>query len=170
MLKGWALPALVHQTSHGGLLYCTPDLAQELSGGARFLAQVDVADLLHKPFAHAPLAQLLSAPPNQLGLYSCRSNAGGTSTSAVGLTVDGAAGRKTVTVEDYARRLALDRPPLALALADEPPLDSSSKRARLAATRSLEWFASLRQLQRLSEHGDWSNTQLLGVLPGCMVK
>ena len=71
MFKHVLFPSLIYPTQHGNLLYTTPDLAQEFS--SEYFAQIDVIDVVQKPFQKLPLKQLHKLPPNQINIFSCRS-------------------------------------------------------------------------------------------------
>ena len=71
-------------------------------------------------------------------------------------------GRKYLQVPEYAERISIDRPHIAIAMADEVSLDISSKRKQIATKRTLEWFQQL----STNDTVNWNETSLFGVVPG----
>ena len=76
--------------------------------------------------------------------------------------MDPNSGRKYLQVPEYAERISIDQPQIAIAMADEIPFESGSKRKSTAMKRTLEWFQQLAMDTRV----DWTMTSLFGVVPG----
>lgn len=72
LLRQWHYPMLLHQSSHAALLYTTNDLAFEIP--APYLAQIDIPDIVQKAFGNKPIRDLMTLPPHQINVFSCRSN------------------------------------------------------------------------------------------------
>ena len=78
--------------------------------------------------------------------------------------MDPNSGRKYLQVSEYAERISIDQPQIAIAMADEIPIASSSRRKATAVKRTLEWYHQL----AMDERVDWKATSLFGVVPGCL--
>lgn len=72
-------------------------------------------------------------------------------------------GRRYLKVSEYAERIAIDTPSIALAMAVELPMTATNKRIGIAYKRSLEWFSEISSYT--TRPIDWENTLLFGVLP-----
>ena len=76
--------------------------------------------------------------------------------------MDPNSGRKYLSIAEYAERISVDQPHIAIAMADEIAFDSSTRRKTMAKKRTLEWFHQL----AMDERVDWNATSLFGVVPG----
>ncbi|KAJ1423902.1 tRNA-guanine(15) transglycosylase-like protein [Ochromonadaceae sp. CCMP2298] len=142
-------PALLARTYTGNPLYTTPDAIDEIE--APFLAQLEIGDLLFRDFKDIPLNKLskqhkhsrlvLSARP--LGKAAAGCDAGG-------MNVDTHSGRRQVDVQAYLRRIAIDRPRVVVAMADEVGC-AGRKRFHKAVERTQLWFHEL--VSKASKHG-----------------
>jgi hypothetical protein len=76
MLKQWTStsPILIHQTQHAYLLYTTHDLLQDSFESKKYFAQVDIIDIVQKPYGNKALSDLFTLPSLQMNIFSCRSN------------------------------------------------------------------------------------------------
>jgi queuine/archaeosine tRNA-ribosyltransferase len=73
--------------------------------------------------------------------------------------------------EEYAARIAIDKPYIAIAMADEIPIQSTTKRIAISLKRTYAWFAEIVAYnldKKPEEKIDWESTALFGVVPGYM--
>ena len=102
------------------MLYTTPDAIDEIAEA--HIGQLDIADLVYKDFQNIPLSKLYSQKENVKLILSARSNGthkGDSNCDAGGMNVDSHAGRKQLNVADYLSRIAIDKPKVVIAMADE---------------------------------------------------
>lgn len=115
-----ATPALITRTLIGNPLYTTPDAINEIKDD--FLGQLDIADLVYKDFEDIPMAKLYTRFENVKFILSGR-QAGGrkieSNCDSGGMNIDTHNGRKQLNVEKYLNRIAIDKPKVIVALADE---------------------------------------------------
>lgn len=137
---GFPTPCLVLLTYLGQLLYSPADLKIGLEP---VLGLMDIADMVHKDFGSAPLRELCRPAEGVSYLLSYRgSNGPAVNANSNGIHIDTKSGRKQVTMEQYAERMALDRPAAVIAMADEVVPDAGHKRIKKAAERNRIWLAA----------------------------
>lgn len=155
-------PASIVRSSHGTLLYSTPDLVGELRADENFLCQLEIADIIDKPFKNNALKNLVKFNPQQLNVVSSRyMDFGVSAASARGLSLDVSGGRRWVTVSDFIHRVQLECPPVVIAMSDEVPYKTSSKRLDKARKRNELWFREMMDHIRPGA----SNGDVSGVVP-----
>jgi queuine/archaeosine tRNA-ribosyltransferase len=77
--------------------------------------------------------------------------------------------RKYLKPSEYAARITIDQPHIAIAMADEIPLTSTTKRTLTAAKRTTEWFKEMLDYRDTNGIGMNLNiTSLFGVVPGSL--
>ena len=79
--------------------------------------------------------------------------------------------RKSLSVSSYAERIAIEKPTIAIAMADEVACNSTPKRILTAIKRSQDWLNELLRYNSNSSDKekekltiDWEETNLFGVL------
>ena len=118
-------PCPLLRLSHGAPMYSTNGLVEELPA-SHFLGQLDLSDTLSRPAKPGTsISELYRCSEKQITVMSARSMENGiTSTNAQGLCVNALSGRKTVIHAEFMRRVALEKPRLVVAMADEVPFSS----------------------------------------------
>ena len=112
-------PCLVVSTYIGGVHYTTPDcLGTDLHADCNCLGQLEISDIVRKDFDDIPLSALRSW--NQPTILSGRNVVFNVATTdSTGINIDSFNGRIHIGVNDYAKRITLDKPSAVVAFADE---------------------------------------------------
>lgn len=146
-------PCVVLASFMGNLLYTPPSLSQE---GWLLLGQLELTDVIEKDFGDVPLSALC-APAAQGGsgprlIMSARSMTRGCGVGTKrGVDMDAPGGRKAITPQKLAARLAVDRPLAVIALADEVCMTSGAKRLTKSTERTTAMFKELMSLPELDD-------------------
>lgn len=142
-LLGIPTPAPILRTHIGNPAFTTPDQLDEFSSS--FFGQLDISDLIEKPFKQTPIAKLFQPHRHVKLILSGRSIAGGQNVGcdAGGLKVDTHTGRKRVTADKYLERINIDNPGIVVALADEVDMNIGNKRISKAIERTKNWYHEL---------------------------
>ncbi len=82
--------------------------------------------------------------------------------TSTGVIIDTASGRKNVNVTDYGKKISMEKPSFAVAMADEFAIDAKTKRRYKGKTRTEEWYQDLIKKCDVP----WTNTRLFGVSCG----
>ena len=118
-LEGVQTPCLVLPSYFGHLLYSPLDLQTSLSNEKQVVLY-DVADLLHKDFGDNAIASLCDIPDNLVPIMSFRGSVGpSVNADNKGISLNTKTGRRQVTIENYLKRIAIDKPKAVISLADE---------------------------------------------------
>ena len=154
--------------------------ATTTSSRRTIVAQVDIHDMFGRDFGDLPLGtiQHINLPtantpvstsiacahdatciPQSNTLILCSRQKQVIGSVPGGLHVETPAGRKVVSVDVYARRIAADKYPAVVALCDEVPLFVGAKKCGKSSERALTWAKQLRQHKAV----DWNSTYLFGV-------
>ncbi len=117
-LNNIATPCVVVSTYIGNPSYTTPDVLDESQ--TTYLGQLEIADVCQKDFKSIPLGDLKRETKNCTLILSSRNMVTpAASCDANGISIDTFGGRHHINVNGYVSRMALDKPKVIIAIADE---------------------------------------------------
>lgn len=135
-------PCLILPTHIGQLPYSPVDMDTRIQEPVAGI--VDIGDVHKKDFGATALDKLCQQSDQITRIMSPRGHNGPiANANNNGIFVDTNTGRKSVTIEEYAQRIAIDRPAAVIALADEVAPTETQKRLRKAMERTKLWHPML---------------------------
>ena len=166
-------PKIVFYSSYGHIPHLSSDLMllQDFNNedDEALHLHVDIGDMIQKSFGDLPFNNVIKRHSNNRLIYSPRHmKARESFVTSQGVSIDGPGGRRRISNVDYAKRIFIDKPYVAISMADHikiPDLKKNAlnsndiKKARLAIERTNKWFDELKHFESI----DWSDTKLFGV-------